>query len=172
LIKSRFHILYLFLGLLVHFAFSGCKVYSFTGASIAPDVKTVDVKFFTNVAPLSPPNLQQVLTEALKDKLNSQTSLTLVRNGGDLHFEAQITNYSTTPIAIQGNETASQNRLTITLSVKFTNAKDDRQDFEKTFSRFTDFDSKSNLTTVENALIDEIKEQLIQDIFNASIANW
>ena len=162
-------ILFLFIGI---FSFNGCKVYSFTGASIAPDVKTADVKFFTNVAPLSPPNLQQILTEALKDKLNSQTSLTLVRNGGDLHFEGQITNYSTAPIAIQGNETASQNRLTITVSIKFINAKDDRQDFEKSFSRFTDYDSKSSLTSVENTLIEEIKQQLVQDIFNASIANW
>ncbi|MBX7180943.1 MAG: hypothetical protein K1X82_02435 [Bacteroidia bacterium] len=157
------------LGLL---GFTSCGVYSFTGASIAPDVKTVDVKFFSNVAPLSPPNLQQTITEALKDKLNSQTSLTLVRNGGDLHFEGQITNYVTAPIAIQGNETASQNRLTITISVKFTNNKDDRQDFEKSFTRFADYDSKTSLSSVESALIDEIKQQLIQDVFNASIANW
>ena len=149
-----------------------CKVYSFTGASISPDIKTANVKFFTNISPLAPPTLTQTLTEALKDKLNSQTSLSLVRSGGDLTYEGQITNYVTNPIAIQGNEVAASNRLTITVSIKFINAKDERQNFEKSFTRFADFPSSSSLTAVEPSLIDEIKQQLIQDIFNASIANW
>ena len=151
---------------------AGCHVYSFTGASISPDVKTANVKFFTNIASLAPPTITQTLTEALKDRLNSQTSLSLVSSGGDLIFESQVSDYKIAPIAIQGNETAASNRLTITINVKFTNAKDERQNFEKSFSRFADYPGSSSLTAKEPELIDEIKQQLIQDIFNASIANW
>jgi hypothetical protein len=152
--------------------FSGCKVYSFTGASLSPDIKTANVKFFTSTASLAPPTLTQTLTEALKDKLNSQTSLALVRSGGDLIYEGQITAYAVTSIAIQGNETAASNRLTIGISVKFTNTKDEQYSTDKTYSRFADFPASKSLTSVEVSLIDEIKQQLIQDIFNASIANW
>lgn len=164
-------IFYSILGLHI-FAIESCKVYSFTGASISPEVKTADIKFFTIVAPLAPPQLAQTLTEALKDKLNSQTSLSLVRSGGDLHYEGQVTAYNVNPIAIQGNETAASNRLTIGLSIKFVNNKNEEQNFEKSFSRFVDFPANENLKRIENTLIDEVKDQLIQDIFNESIANW
>src|SRR5512145_844688 len=99
-----------FLGLIV---MASCKIYSFTGASIAPDVKTVSIIYFPNQAPLVQPTLSQVFTEALKDKFISQTSLTLVDNGGDLNFEGAITSYGTQPVAIQSGDVASQNRLTI-----------------------------------------------------------
>lgn len=148
--------------------------YSFTGASISPDVKTVSIQDFKNLAPLIKPTLSQDITEALKDKFVSQTNLQLVNYTGDLNFEGQITGYNIKPIAIKGgaNSVASLNRLTITIKVKFTNSKDPKQNFETTFSRYTDFPSTENFNTVQDGLASDITKQLIDDIFNKSVANW
>jgi hypothetical protein len=158
---------------------SSCNVnYSFSGASISPEVKTFTVKFFTKTASLGPASLSQTFTEKLKDKFVSQTTLANVEKNGDLTFEGSITNYSITPISIQSNETAAQNRLTISVNVKFTNLKDEKQNFETTFSRYADYSSSKNLTspdgpsTLEDRLISEINEQLVDDIFNKAVINW
>ncbi|CAN5585338.1 LptE family protein [soil metagenome] len=153
-------------------ALAGCGVYSFTGASISPDIKTVSIKNFPNRAALIQPSLSITFTEKLRDKFVSQTNLRLVESDADLSFEGYISDYRTTPQAIQGNQTAALNRLTITVNVKFTNAKDPKQNFEVPFSRFADYDSQKNLTDVEIALIDEIDRQLVDDIFNKSVTNW
>lgn len=151
----------------------GCKVnYSFTGASIPEDVKTVSVKTFQSYAPLANANLSQTFTEALKDKFLSQTNLDLVTKNGDLQFEGSITGYNVTSVAIQGNETAALNRLTITVKVKFTNTKDSDLDYETNFSRYTDYESSQNLATIEDGLITDINDQLTQDIFNKAVSNW
>lgn len=152
---------------------SACKIsYSFTGASISPDVKTISVQYFPNMAPLVNPNLSQVFTESLKEKFLSQTSLSLVNGVGDLNFEGEIVGYDTSPMGIQSNETAALNRLTIKIKVRFTNAKDPEQDFTTTFSRFSEYESAKNLSDVEDELIDEIIKQINDDIFNKSVANW
>ena len=146
--------------------------YSFTGASIAEDVKTVSVKTFPSYAPLANANLSQTFTEALKDKFLSQTNLDLVASDGDLQFEGSITGYNVTSVAIQGNERAALNRLKITVKVKFTNTKDSDLDYESSFSRYTDYESSQNLASIEDGLIAEINDQLTQDIFNKAVSNW
>jgi hypothetical protein len=152
---------------------TGCKIkYSFTGASIAPDVKTVSVSFFPNQAPLSQPTLSQSFTEELRNIFLSQTNLSLIQKNGDLHFEGEITGYSTAPTALQGNQTAARNRLTITVNVRFTNQKDEKQNFEQSFSRFADYDQGVVLATIEESLIKQINDQLVQDIFNRAVSNW
>ena len=103
--------------LTIHYTTS-CKInYSFTGASISPDIKTVSIQYFPNMARLVNPNLSQVFTESLKEKFLSQTNLSLVNNIGDLNFEGEIVEYYTKPMAIQGDETAALNRLTIKIRV-------------------------------------------------------
>ncbi len=152
---------------------TSCKVnYSFTGASIPADVKTVSVKTFQNYAPLANPNLTQTFSEALKDKFLAQTNLDVVAKNGDLQFEGSITGYTITSLAIQGNETAALNRLTVTVNVKFTNTKDTKQNFERSFTRYADYDSSQNLTTIEDNLLKDINDQLTQDIFNNAVSNW
>ena len=154
-------------------ALGSCKIkYSFTGASISPDTKPVSVQFFKNNAQLVQPTLSQSLTEALKDRFVSETNLTLVENLGDLDFEGEITNYVVTPVAIQGNETAALNRLTVSIRVKFVNFKDEKQNFESNFSRYEDFESSQNLSSVEEELINTINAQLVEDVFNKALANW
>lgn len=150
----------------------GCGVYSFTGASISPEVKSVSIEFFPSYAPLAPANVPQSFTEALRDLFVNRTNLDLYNKNGDIRFEGYISDYQTRPVAIQGNETAAQNRLTMTVQVTYTNTKDDSKSFEKSFSRFADFDATQNLTDVQQALIEEINEQLTLDIFNEAVVNW
>lgn len=164
--------LYVVAILLISISFSGCGVYSFTGASISPDIKTVSIGYFQNRAAIVQPSLSNVFTEKIKDKFVSQTNLTLTNTKGDLQFEGEITDYFTQPTAIQGNEQAALNRLTINVKVKFVNTKDEKQSFESSFSRFTDYDSRTNLATVESELINEICNQLVDDIFNKAVINW
>ena len=91
---------------------------------------------------------------------------------GDLQFEGYISDYKASPVAIQGTQTAALNRLTISVLVKFTNTKDDKQNFETTFTRYADYDSQKSLSEEEATLIDEINRQLVDDIFNKSVSNW
>ncbi len=149
--------------------------YSLSGASIPPEAKTVSVQYFQNNASLAPPTLSQSFTEALRDKLSSQSSLGLVNKGGDLAFEGNITGYATAPIAIQSTATADQaalNRLTITVNVKYTCSFDEKKNFEQTFVRFTDYSSTQTLSAVEDGLIKDINDQLVQDIFNKALNDW
>ena len=153
---------------------NSCRMsYSFTGASISPDVKTVSIQYFPNNASLVVPTLSRVFTDALKDYFTSQTNLILVDRNGDLNLEGAITGYSVQPVAIQGNETAAMNRLTIIVTIKFTNKKNEKQNFEnKTFSRYQDYPSSQNLAAVQDQLIKLIDDQLISDIFNQAVVNW
>lgn len=154
------------------FAASSCGVYSFSGASISPDIKNVTVNYFGNEASIVVPTLSQSFTETLKDKIISSTSLILSREPGDVRFEGEIIDYSTRPIAIQGNETSSQTRLTISVRVRYINTKDEKQNFENVFTRYTDFPSEQNLSSVENELIRKINDELAEDIFNKAFVNW
>ena len=153
---------------------SSCRVnYSFTGVSISPDVKTITIDYFQNKAPLVVPTLSRDLTEALRDYFTSQTRLVLTEHSGDLVLEGTITGYEAgKPIAIQGNETAAMNRMTITVAVKFTNRKDEKQNYETTFTRYQDYSSSQSLNAVQATLIEEINKQLVEDIFNKSVVNW
>ena len=152
--------------------FSGCKMhYGFSGATIPPEAKTVSVQYFQNTASLAPPTLSQTFTEALRDKL-AQTRLANVSKGGDLNFEGSITGYTTTPMAIQSSDVAALNRLTITVTVKYTCSFDEKKNFEQSFTRFADYNSSQSLTAVESELITNINEQLTLDIFNRALNDW
>ena len=151
---------------------TSCGIYSFTGASIPTEAKTVSVAYFTTTATNSPSSLNQTITEGIKDLFLSQTNLDLTELEGDLSFSGQITKYHLSPMAIQANETAGQNRLTIDIKVKYTNSFDDKQNFESTFSRYRDFSSSQNLADVEIVLIEEITKELLEDVFNKAFVNW
>ncbi|HZL08681.1 MAG TPA: LptE family protein [Prolixibacteraceae bacterium] len=171
--KRRSSLLILLSAILSIAVFTACKVsYSFTGASIAPNVKTFMVDYFPNRARLVNPNLSQLFTEGLQDKLIKQTSLNQITEGADLEFSGQLTGYDIKPMNISEGDMAAQNRLTISVKVKYTNNKDHEQDWEKSFSEYEDFDSNSSLSTVEGNLVPLIVVKLADDIFNASIANW
>lgn len=151
---------------------AGCGVYSFTGASIPPEAKTISISYFVNNAQYVEPTLSQSLTDALRDRFQSQTSLTFIAEDGDLQLEGSITDYSTKPMAIQGNETAALNRLSVTVKVKFTNSIDPTKDYETNFTRFEDYSSGQDLSAVKDQLIPLINEALVDDIFNKAVVNW
>jgi hypothetical protein len=161
----------LFLIALVLFA-SGCGVYSFTGASIPPGAKTISIAYFVNNAQYVEPSLSQSLTDALRDRFLAQTDLNFVSEDGDLQIEGMITEYSTRPVAIQGNETAALNRLSVTVKVKFTNTLDPDKDFEVPFTRYEDYSSSEDLSAVKDQLLVTINENLVDDIFNKAVVNW
>ncbi|HKK10754.1 MAG TPA: LptE family protein [Bacteroidales bacterium] len=157
---------------LLSILFQGCGVYSFTGASISPEVKSVQVQYFPNQADLVQPTLSQVFTDALKDKFISQTSLDVINQSGDLVFEGAIKRYTTEPVAIQGNQQAALNRLTITVEVKFTNKINPEKSFESSFTQYSEYDSGATLSAVEEGLIQEITKALVEDVFNKAVVNW
>ena len=159
--------------LLMGCIFSGCTGgYSFTGASIPPDAKTISIQNFPNYASLVNPQLSQILTDGMRNTFASQTSLNVVNSDGDMDISGEITGYTMQPTAITGNDQAAMNRLTITIKVKFVNTKDPKSSFEQSFSRFKEFSAQLNFSSIENSLVEEIVNELIDDVFNKSVVNW
>jgi hypothetical protein len=146
--------------------------YTFSGVNISTEIKTVTVEYFPNRAPVVQAQLSQLFTDALIDKIQSNTNLELVPAVGDISFSGEIRKYETRPTAITGSEIAARNRLTISIKVIYTNTIDPDAGFESSFSRYEDYDSSQNLADVENELIDLILENILEDIFNKAFVNW
>lgn len=152
-----------------------CKInYSLSGTNISPDVHTFYVGDFPNKAQLYIPALSETFVDKLKEKILSQTSLNQENNASkaDLIFEGEIIKYDIKPNSVSANETAATNRLTIGITVRFTNNKDHKQDWEKTFSNYADFSANIDISEVEDELSNEILDKIIEDIYNSSIATW
>lgn len=160
------------LPLLLLLPLASCSVnYSFTGGDVG-QAKTFTVEAFQPRAPLATPTGAQLFTETLRDLLQAQTPLDQVRANADIRFEGEITGYDVQPVAIQANETAALNRLTMTVTVRYSNALDRSKNSEFSVSRFADYDSGQDLSTVEGTLVGEISRQLSQDIFDRTLGNW
>lgn len=152
---------------------AGCRMsVSLTGGTVDARAKTVAINTFPNNAALVNPTLSQSFTTALKDKIQGQTPLTIVDRDGDYTIEGEITGYTVNPVAIQGNDTPAMNRLTITVRVRFYNRFDEKQNFDQSFSRYSDYYSSQNLSSVESGLVSDISEALTDDIFNKAFVNW
>lgn len=155
------------------FIVQSCGIYSFTGTSIQPDVKTVTVNYFEYKALKVNPSLSNDLTNALQDKFLKLTKLEQVDMDGDLEITGAITGYDVKAAAITANEQAAMNRLTVTVKISFVNRKYPEDDFDdKSFSAYADFDAMQSLDAVESSICEEIIEQLCEDMFNATVANW
>jgi hypothetical protein len=145
---------------------------SLSGATIPPEAKTISVGFFANNTSLGAPSLSQRFTEKLRDVVSQQTSLALMPKDGDLQFEGYIADYAVSPVAVQSNDQASLNRLTITVKVAYFNKFDPSKNFDQSFIRFADFKSTENISAREPELVQEIYRQLTEDIFNRAFNNW
>jgi len=158
----------------VSFLLGGCSIvkYSFSGTSIQPDVKTVTINYFEYKALKVNPTLSNDLTEAMKEKFRKLTKLEQVDMDGDLELSGTVTGYEVRAASVTANEVAAMNRLTVNVSLKFTNRKYPEEDFEKSFSAYSDYDSTNSLDAVEASLCEEIVEKLAEDMFNASVAQW
>ncbi len=155
------------------FIVQSCGIYSFTGTSIQPDVKTVTINYFEYQALKVNPSLSNDLTMALQDKFLKLTKLEQVEMDGDIEITGAVTGYDVKATAITANEQAAMNRLTVTVKISFTNRKYPEDDFpDKSFSAYADFNAMEPLDAVEASLCEEIIEQLCDDMFNATVANW
>ncbi|MGJ8550985.1 LptE family protein [Winogradskyella wichelsiae] len=156
----------------VCFTFHGCKVnYSFTGITDMPE--SFQVNFFRNTADIIEPGLDLLFTNSLQDYIVNQTSASLVNNGGEVIYEGEIVEYRISPMTATADNTAAQNRLTISVNVRFINSKDPEKDFETRFSFYYDYPAESQLSgSIQATAFDEIIERLTQDILNASLADW
>lgn len=153
---------------------TACSIsYKFNGTSIDyTKVKTVTINDFTNQASYVNPTLAPQFTEELKDIYIRQTRLEMVRSNGDLELEGEITGYDFAPMAVKEDAIASQTRLTITVRVRYSNRVNPDEDFEQSFSAYREFDSSRMLQDVESSLCEEINEELVDQIYNATVANW
>lgn len=168
------------------FSFIGCLIliipfiatscfsvkYSMSGASISPDLKTLSIQAFTDRSNSGQPSLSQQFTIKLRDKCKTQTRLTIIPDGGDANFEGEITEFDVQPTAIQSNETAANNRLTVTISVKFTNAVEPKYNFDTKFSTYRDYSSGTSLNAAISDLLPKIIDELTENIFDRAFVNW
>ena len=151
---------------------TSCGTYSFSGTSIQPDVHTICVEPIVNNALKVNPSLSNQLTEALLDKYKKLTKLRQVDDMADLYVSGEITSYDIQATAITADEVAAQNRLTVTVRIKYINVKYPEEDFEQNFVAYRDYSSERSLDEVEATLCDEIVETIVEDIFNATVAQW
>ena len=150
-----------------------CGIYSFSGTSIRPDVHTITIEPVENNAMKVNPSLANNLTESLKDKFKKLTSLEEVEMDGDLVLIVTVESYDVKAQGIAKDETPAQNRLTVTCKATFENVKHPEESFEKkSFAAYQDYDADLTLDEVEESLCDQIIETLVEDIFNASVAQW
>lgn len=171
--KKKIHLITIFA---LTFLINGCKFYNFSGASTGT-AESFQVSFFQNFAGQSPgstiePGLDRDFTNSLQDLISSLTSLSLTNSGGDLLYEGEIVEYRVAPITASANQTAAENRLTMTVNVRFYNNTKEDSDFEQRFSFFFDFPGTSLLESVKSEAHEEIFERITQDIFNRSLADW
>ena len=173
---------------IIPFTFYGCKIgaagkwsmgYSLSGASVPAGCATASVQYFQykpkdNQPTLVQPLLPRLLTEKLKDKIESQTNLKIVNENGDANFEGTIESYTSTPSQVSGGQqvTASMNKLEIRINVKYTNSKGSQYEYDSPFSRFVEYDANKTLDQVETDELDKLVDLLVEDIFNKAFVNW
>ncbi|MEM9833473.1 MAG: LptE family protein [Bacteroidota bacterium] len=167
------------ISLLLFASLSGCGVYSFTGAALGSEIRTISIDNFYNDAGNGPPNMSQIFTEEIRDYYQANTNLALVPENGDLLLEGSITRYEFVPVAPQASgsndvaDVAGLVRLNITVSASYVNTYSDEFNFEnKSFTFFADFSADRDPSSVEEELIEEIFDQIIFDIFAGTVANW
>jgi len=155
----------------------GCGVYSFTGASTAAE--TIVVAEFFNNTDLAPANLAQTFTNDLKDFYQRNSSLSVVKENGQLRIEGTIVEYTLRPIApvSSGNnlqvDVAALTRLTIAVKASYEDTLEPKNSFkDKTFSFYADFPNTQDITSIQEQLEKTIFNQILLDIFNATVANW
>ena len=161
------------LALLFLLTCSACSVQmTMRGSSVPENVQTASVQLFQNRAPLINPLLSQTFTESMKDRITSESRLIINDEMGDVDFSGEITGYDLRPMAIQANAVSAETRMTITVRVRFRNFKNPQQNWESSFSAFSDFESSQNITAIEDQLVRDIVDQLTENIFNRAFSDW
>ncbi|NDW18392.1 hypothetical protein D0T53_05605 [Dysgonomonas sp. 216] len=151
-----------------------CRVsYQFNGASIDYNIiKTIDIRDFQNQAAMVYPPLTQVFNEKLKDHYTKNTKLTFTDAAPDLELEGEIIRYDLVSQTPKDGQWDSETRLTLAVRIRFKNNKQPNEDREETISAYRDFSSSKLLTDVQDQLIDELSEEIVDQIFNATLSKW
>lgn len=170
ILKTRNKNIFLFLLLII--VLSSCGAYSFTGASIPPNIKTIRISSFPNQSTGGPGNLSQVFSEQFRNKIIRETNLSLVNQNADIEFNGAITNYSVQGLSPTAGQTTALNRLSVSVRVEYVDFQNEKNSWNQNFTRYADFDSSQSLSDVEENLVSEINQQLVDDIFNRAFANW
>ena len=158
--------------ILTLFLLVSCNVkYNFTGTGKI-NAKTFQVNYFQNNAEIVEVGIERTFTQKLQNTIQNQTNLDLVTSGGDLLYEGEIVEYRITPMASNANQQSSQNRMTITINVRYSSKNSEDDNFEKRFSFFHDYDANLLPSVVLNEALEIIYERITQDIFNESLAKW
>lgn len=164
--------LYLLIIGLITICSTSCSVYNFTGTGKI-DAKTFQVNYFQNNAPLIEPGIERTFTQKLQNLIQNQTNLNLVNSGGDLTYEGEIIDYNISPTTATADQRAAENRLSITINVRFSNKNKESDSFEKKFNFFYNYSGTEQLVGSKlNVGLEEIFERITQDIFNESLAKW
>jgi hypothetical protein len=158
----------------VLFLLTACSVsYSFQGGKLNYDLtKTITIKDFPNRAALVYPPLAPAFDQALRNRFIEQTRLKEISNNGDIEIEGEITGYDVQGTAVKEDAYASRTKLTISIRVKYSNHKEANSDVEQTFSAFREYDANYSLDEVQDGLIREIVDEIIDQIYNATVGNW
>lgn len=151
---------------------TSCSVYNFTGTGKI-DAKTFQVNYFQNNATLIEPGIERTFTQELQNIIMNQTNLNLVNSDGDLLYEGEIVDYYVSPMTATADQRAAQNRLTISINVRFVNRNKEEDDFERRFTHYYDYPGNQQLNgPTLSAALEEIYGRITQDIFNESLAKW
>jgi len=158
---------------LAFLSLTSCSFYSLSGVTLPADVKTFQVDYFGYLAVLVEPGIERDFKIALEELILDQSRLSLVTKNGDYLYQGEITRFYIAPMTATANSTASQNRLTIEINLRFTNNKIEEESFEKKYSFFYDYSANTQLqgSALDTAL-EVIYEQITQDIFNDTLAKW
>ncbi len=169
--KNKFqHVLLLIVGVCIIPILNSCGIYSFTGAST--NAKTISIQLFTSKAQNAPIKASQLFTEALKTKFTTEGNLKLLNTDGDLQFSGYISSYSLQSKAPQAGQTSGLVQITLSVHVDFMNKLDEKDKWNLDFSRYAVYDATQNLSTIEDAKLTEINNQLVEDIFNKALVKW
>jgi hypothetical protein len=158
--------------ILLSVSLAACKVYSFTGANLSPDVKSVTIDLLDNRASSAPASYAQIFTEKLKLKMVTEANLKQVNTDGDLHFSGYVTSYTVAALAPTAQVQTGVNRLSITVHIDFANATDEKDKWGQDFTRYAEYPATELLSNRESQLIEEINKQLVDDIFNKALVKW
>ena len=159
---------------LILFSFTGCSIsYKFNGANINyQTTHSISIADFPNNAAMVNPNLSPKLSEGIRDLFQRQTRLQVLNKGGDMELEGEITGYEISQGAIGANSYATESKLTIRVTVHFTNNVYPEESFDKTYSASQTFDANVLLTDIQDELCDIIITEIAENIYNDTVAKW
>ena len=151
---------------------SSCGFYTFSGASISPEIKNIKINYFINEAENLKANLDRDITQKLTDFIIEQTDLSVNNDNYEIEINGKIISYDITPISISSSDFANQNRLSISVNIDFKNYINEKENYNQKFTRYVDYKSDQNIEEIESELNDQIIEEICIDIFNKTFVNW